>query len=150
MTRTCCLSAVLLSLVGFLAGGCSGGGGTTITGKVTLDNQPLDNAKLEFVGEGPSLGTVQAKTGADGKFELQPVGKEKVGLKPGKYKVLVSKLVDKKTGKVPNEEDYGQLEAANMLKDVLKGKYSDRDFPKITIEVKEGEKELAPIELKSK
>jgi hypothetical protein len=70
-------------------------------------------------------------------------------LAPGKYIILIRKLVDKK-GNVPSDEDYGQLEAANQLVNKVPAKYSDKDFPQITVEIQADTKTLKPFELKSR
>jgi hypothetical protein len=59
-------------------------------------------------------------------------------------------MVDKKTGNVPSDEDYGQQEAAGTLVNKLPLKFSDPAFPVLTATVKSDTKTLPPFELKSK
>jgi hypothetical protein len=132
-----------------LACGCSGAG-SKVTGAVTLDGQPLSRAQVMFVAVGDRFGTGERiLTGPDGKFEIKARRGAKEALAPGKYKVLITRLVDPK-GKVPNEEDYGQLEAAGQLKNDLPEKYGDKDFPQFTVEIKAGDNDLPPFDVKKK
>ena len=75
------LSATLLFVVG------CGNGLTAVTGKVTLDGNPLPNALVTFfpVGEGSSA---TGKTDDMGTYKL--IGVLGEGLKPGSYKVAVT------------------------------------------------------------
>ncbi|MCI0682933.1 MAG: carboxypeptidase-like regulatory domain-containing protein [Gemmataceae bacterium] len=127
--------------------GCSGGGNfSRITGQVLLDSKPLSEARVTF--EGPSGGNV-AVTNEEGKFELDGTSAQK-SLKAGKYLVLVSKFVDKKTGQAPPPEEYGQLEASGLGKQVVPFKYTDRENTPLNVDIVEGKNELKPFELKSK
>lgn len=63
-----------------------------VTGVVTLDGKPLDNATVTFMAsEGVSRFSA-ATTDADGRYELKTEGSY-TGALPGKYSVTVSKLV---------------------------------------------------------
>jgi hypothetical protein len=140
--------AALLALVCCAAAGCSSGGGT-VSGSVKLDGQPVASATVDFyLRERLAQLAASARTDQDGNFVLR-APKGRPPLAPGSYVVTVRKLVDKK-GNVPNDEDYGQLDAAGLLVNKLPAKYGDPAFPNLTLEVKSGEKSLAPFELKSK
>ncbi|MDG1897315.1 MAG: carboxypeptidase-like regulatory domain-containing protein [Fuerstiella sp.] len=82
--------------------GCGAGGPdiATVTGKVTMDGQPLANAAVVFVPEnGRPAG---ARTNAQGEYELTySEGRE--GALPGKNMVRISTLSD------PSIGDDGQL-----------------------------------------
>lgn len=67
-----------------------------VRGKVTLDGQPLENAKVEFfpVEDGSSA---LAWTQEDGTFELEFAG-DLMGAPAGKYTVSVSKVEDSPEG----------------------------------------------------
>jgi hypothetical protein len=152
------LAAFLFCL---LEGGCSGGKGK-ITGTVKVNGTPVEGAKVEFRPSDKKLGRsiTYAYTGPDGKFELLPPRGASEALKPGKYVVLITKWVDKKTGKVPSEEERGQLEArlgpqpeGSMLRKYrndIPREYSDEAFPKITVEIKAGSNEPFAWDLKGK
>lgn len=152
MSRVCPVGAVLIGLLGLTVAGCSGGSGAKITGSVTLDGQPLSDARVEFhPRDNLNLSVAVAQTNQEGKFEILARPKSKEILPPGEYVVFVRKLVDK-SGNVPSAEDYGQKEAAGELVNKVPAKYSDRNFPQnlIKVEVKSDTKVLSPFELTSK
>jgi hypothetical protein len=149
-TRSVPLWPLAFGLLGVLFCGCSGGGGPTIKGTATLDAQPLADAQVHFLtAEGNKTEAAVCKTGSDGSFAVQPRSHRGMTLPPGKYIVLVTKMVDKK-GAVPSEEDYGQLDAAGLLHNALPRRYSDKDFPQFNVEIKPGTNALPPFELKGK
>jgi len=128
--------------------GCGGGKGK-VAGSVTLNGQPLPDARLEFRDKSnPALTLADIRADAQGKFELLSDPKARgPRLPPGTYIVLVSKLVDK-DGKSPSEEDYGMKLAANELHNSLPDKYNDLNNPQFTVEVKEDTKTLPPFDVK--
>ena len=143
--RNCALSLALFLAAAVI--GCSGGGShPRIKGQVLLDGKSVPQARVEF--KGPKSGNI-VMTDDDGKFELDGSSAFK-SLKPDKYMVLITKIVDK-SGKTPEPEDYEQLIASGLGKNALPAKYGDPDFAQFTgIEIKEGVNELPPFELKSK
>src|SRR5262245_8865379 len=141
--------AALVGTVGMTLAGCSGGG-PTLTGSVTFDNKPLTDAQVSFESrQDTKLGGFSAKTDAEGKFEVKADLRAGRAIKPGKYVVLIKKFVDKK-GKVPNEEDFGQLEAAGDLVNVVPPEYSDQERALITVDITPGTTNLQPFQLTSK
>jgi hypothetical protein len=140
--------AALLALACFATASCSSGG-STVTGSVKLDGQPFPSATVTFHPR-EKLGTVAAtaRTDGEGKFTIRaPKGRPPIP--PGNYVVTVRKMVDKK-GNVPNDEDYGQLDAAGQLVNKAPPKYADTAFPTLTVEVKSGETNLPPLDLESR
>src|SRR5262245_3548701 len=117
-----------------------------IKGQVLLDTKPVSEARVAF--QGPAGGNV-AVTNEQGKFEFDGSGPYKT-LKPGKYQVLITKIVDKKTGQVPPPEDYEQLVASGMGKSVIPYRYTDHETSDIHMHIVEGPNYLKPLELKSK
>ena len=139
---------VLIGLFSLVLDGCSGG--KKITGTVTLNGQPLADAQVEFhPRENLNLSVAEAKTDAQGNYEIPPRPRGGEGLPPGQYVVFVRKMVDK-NGAVPDAKDYGQLEAAGQLINKVPAQYSDRFSPKITMDVSADTKTLPPIELKGR
>ncbi len=132
-----------------VAGGCSGGSGTVVKGKVLMDGQPLSQAEVVLAAKDkPGPGSYMGKTDEQGNFEIKSFGQNPI--KPGSYRVLVSKLVDKKTGKAPpNEEEYEQMRARDALRNIVPPKYSS-DSSDLFAEVKPGENVLPPFDLKGK
>jgi hypothetical protein len=139
---------------GFLAlaaSGCAGTGGPKVTGAVTLDGQSLADAQVIFepVRRRSGLGGGAARTGPDGRFEIRPHPRTGQTLKPGKYVVVITKLVDR-NGSVPSPEEFAQLEAAHLLRNLLPSRYNDRAFSEFKVEIKEGDNDLKTLALKSK
>lgn len=135
-----------------LVSGCSGGAPSKITGRVTLDRQPLADAQVQFFPRmaGAKLSVNGARTDAQGRFEIRPHPKTGVTLRPGVYGVFITKHVGR-DGTAPSEEDRAMLEAAGQLKNLVPARYSDPEAaPLIQIEIKEGQNDLAPFELWTK
>jgi hypothetical protein len=135
--RAAALAVAILS-ISYL--GCSGGGeGAKVTGMVTMDGQPLSDAEVVFEPIDPNKkgqGGDITRTDAQGKFTFTS-DRKKFGLRPGKYKVYVSKWVDKKTGEVPSPEDYEMKKMGKMLTNKVDEKYSNHEIdPALTAEVK--------------
>jgi hypothetical protein len=135
----------LTSLFLIFAIGCSGPVGPSVKGQVLLDGKPVSGARVVFEGKGGSL----AVTDDNGKFHLDGSTFKKVD--PGVYIVRVSKYIDAKTGKTPDSDDYEQMVAAGTFKNALPDIYAGNEGNPLTgIEIKEGQNELAPFQLKSK
>ena len=132
--------------------GCGPAEGPEVKGKVTLDGQPLADAQVVFEPMGKDdveLGGGMAKTGPNGEFEFIPDETTGQTLAPGQYAVVISKKIDKQ-GNTPNEEDFGQLEAAGMLRQVLPARYSQRSETTLAAEIKAEEPNQLTFDLKSK
>jgi hypothetical protein len=148
MKRRYSVGIIHLGWLCLVMAGCSAGAGK-ITGSVQLDGQPLADARVEFhPKEDINLSAADVRTNQEGRFEVLPRPRSSESLPPGAYVVLIRKLVDKQ-GNVPDDENYGQLEAAGQLLNKVPPRYSDRDFPQVTVEIKSDTKELPPFELKS-
>jgi hypothetical protein len=102
ITFSRCLTVALIALV--VAGGCSQKPSiktVPVSGKVTLDGQPLSGVNVTFVpatGESSGLTKPSATgvTGADGSYKLVTMasGSNIVnGAPPGSYKVMITKQV---------------------------------------------------------
>src|SRR5262249_31387355 len=129
-----------------------GKSGPTATGSLTLDGKPLGDARVVFVaneGNANKAMGATARTDAEGKFRIKQDGK--VVWKPGKYKVQVTKIVDRQ-GNVPDEQESGQLEAAGAggkSKNLVPARYGGDDSP-LDAEIQPGENNLPPFQLKSR
>jgi len=143
---------VLIFLVVTLAG-CTGGGGVSVSGTATIDGKPLDFARLEFspLETASKIGSEGVMTDAQGNFTILP-DKRKKGLEPGKYGVRVTKWVDKKTRKPPdNPDDVEQLKLGGFLINIIPPRYSDPESnPTITVDLKSGRNEGVKVEVQSK
>jgi hypothetical protein len=142
-------------LLAFLAGfltvfACGCGGRTKVTGTVTLDGNPLSGAAVVFQPkEDATLGAASARTGPDGRFELQPRPGTNEALPPGKYMVLITRFVDTK-GNVPSDEEFTKLSFEDKLINQLPKKYNEKSSPQFVVEIKSGDNELPPFDVKSK
>lgn len=149
MKRLSLFGALLIGVLSFSVAGCSAGG-NKITGSVNLDGKPLADARVEFrPRDNLNVPAADARTDPAGKFEILPRPRSDQILPPGEYVVFVRKLVDK-TGNVPSDEDYGQLEAAGQLINKVPAHYSDSAFPQLTVNIKADTRNLPPFELKSR
>lgn len=117
-------------------------------GVVTLGGMPLSGAVVSFIPHGGTLGqTGTAITSAEGKFEIkQPTGE--VGLLAGKYKVVISKLVN------PDGSDYtAQPDVAPMdsnARETLPPRYSSYEQTTLSAEVPAGGATGLTFDLRSK
>ena len=97
-----------------------------VTGKVTMDGQPLEGASLMFWPQATDGESGGGKTGADGTFSVTSSGSQKgdTGLLPGDYKVTIRKYAD------IDDPDQKAFEAGEITYDELqerkakKGAYS--------------------------
>jgi hypothetical protein len=90
MLRTHYLAVSAVGL--FLLTGC-GGGLPSVTGVVTMDGQPLDGAVVLFTPQGPGGQIATGITDSHGKF-IMGTGKQENGVRPGKYKVTITKTAE--------------------------------------------------------
>lgn len=80
----------LLLLIVMLVG-CDDGGQPPVTGKVTLDGDPLPEATVAFIPIGRVDTNSVATTDENGEFSLNYTSQEK-GATPGRYQVQISKI----------------------------------------------------------
>ncbi|AMV36110.1 hypothetical protein [Planctomyces sp. SH-PL62] len=97
--------SLLLGCTLLASAGC--GSGPTfvpVAGTITLNGEPLADAAVMFLPEGPdgSL-TADANTGPDGKYSL--VTRETPGAAVGKYRVVVTRLATTPAGADPAFQD---------------------------------------------
>lgn len=138
--------AILLLLI-FVAvwffSGSSGGG--LVTGKVTLNDEPVDGARLvfEMTGENASA-PLPAQTNDQGVYTLFGFTDKSVPV--GTYKVTVTKMT-LKDGRIPDGEDLLKAEAKGLLKNSLPKAYEKSSTTPLTREIKSG-KNVIDLELK--
>ena len=120
-THVVCPLGVLASLAACLLAGVSGCGGdaidrVAISGEVTLDGGPLDDASITLVpvGQGPSAGAEIS----EGSFAIE----RSVGPSPGKYRVEIRAY--RGTGQqIPDSDNPGQMTEAT--EQIIPGRYND-------------------------
>jgi hypothetical protein len=132
--------------------GCSRSSGPSIEGQVTIDGIPLPGAQLTFepLDQSGKLGGAIAVTDATGAFELEPHPATGETLSAGTYAVSVSRKVDPQ-GNVPAGNDFGQMQAAGMLRETIPVKYMFQQGapPILSANIVEGDNELK-LELQSR
>ena len=142
--RLFCLAAVISVL------GCSGGSGiytVPVTGKVTYKGQPVDGARVSFIGKG-SAKTATGVSGPDGTYTLMTLDAK--GAMPGSYNVVVDKTdmpaeLTKETS-MEEAEKQGTKPLAQP-KAVLPAKYSDPANTPLKFEVKDSGENSINLEL---
>jgi hypothetical protein len=141
--------AVLAAMVG-----CSGGGSgnfARVSGTVMYNGNPVDGAKVVFVGTTESKGgrdEFSTSTDSNGKYVISGTGKVP-GLPPGLYKVVITKLQMKAGAKVPEEGfDALQLEMSGMGTHALPKQYADASTTKLSATLEPGKNENVNFELK--
>ena len=128
--------AMLWALALLVPLGCSGTDGrVSVSGKVTLDGNPLEDGSISFR---PAPGTSANSSGGRitaGSYELPAES----GLKPGKY--LVSVVAFRKTGKMVEDPQMGMVaerekvkfkEAGSLDATIEEGGANTFDFPLTT------------------
>jgi hypothetical protein len=129
-----------------LAVGCGGGSGSTrVKGKVLFNNKPLAGATVALESKAKA-GRVGYSGLTDDQGEFEIVSHAGKPIPPGRYHVLISKMVDKK-GNMPSPEEFGQLQAQGALRNFLPDRYSDRASSDLYAEVKDGENVLPTFKL---
>jgi hypothetical protein len=137
---------------GLLLAGCGGAsisGLVPVTGKVTLDGQPLSGAQVVFVPSGGTGRAASAATDASGVYSL--VTNTDKGAMPGNYKVQVNYITRPDGTPITTFEegmDITQLEASGQAKQILPPRYSDHQQSELSFEVKSSGKNEYNIDMK--
>lgn len=127
--KRCCLGILFCCLVGHVGCGSGGPETATVSGKVTLDGQPVPKGTISFV---PQRGkSVRASIGEDGTFELED------GATIGYYQVAI---ISREGGE---EEDTTPIY-------LVPRHYGLPGSSGLTFDVQSGEDNFAPFELTSK
>jgi hypothetical protein len=124
--------------------GCGKGGSpdlTPVAGVVTLDGQPLADARLTFHLANnfvPGYSSLTAKTDPEGKYQLTSQGKP--GALPGVFKVAISRVTGSSGAAMNPDEgmDMQQLAMQGRAKESLPVKYSDLDQTELSVTVEKG------------
>lgn len=118
MTRFCSSAALLFAVLA--AAGC--GSNVALKGVVTLDGTPVEGATVTFVSESGS-DTFSGATNAKGEFTLAGTD-QKPGVKPGTYKVIVTKVSSKGEPMAPSADNMKEMQKAmqESAKDATKPK----------------------------
>jgi len=121
------VGAVVALLAAFGLSGCGGPKLVSVSGKVLLNGKPFKDADIVFVADSSNKDGVSGsdRTGPEGNYTVMANGR--IGLVPGKYKVLISKtLVDlSRIPKVHQDDPY-------MARLTLYGHQADMDQQGLT------------------
>jgi len=127
--KTAFFRVLLLALPLAAALGCGPAGLTRVSGKVTLDGQPLSGAMVQFIpeeGGNPANGV----TGSDGSFRLSTYSTGD-GARPGTYKVLVQLVDENAAGVAPPDpsDPKGMMDAMKKFKESSASKKKGKNLP---------------------
>jgi hypothetical protein len=122
-------AVLLLAVVGLVAGGCGGKNEMSVSGKVTVEGEPVDTGSITF-------------TAADGKTyvaggEIQN-GQYKVSIPPGKKKVQIRAL-KKGAPKEVRDEVSGKTYSSDTVTRMAPAEYEAVDSPLEADVTKNGE-----------
>jgi hypothetical protein len=101
MSNNRVVAAVIVALLVVISG-CGHSEFAPLTGRVTLDGNPLPTAVITFISDGGTSG--YANVDSSGRYIAKSGSDE--GLKPGKYKIIVvankpEVITDRKEAKIP-------------------------------------------------
>jgi len=137
----------VLALIGALYIFFSMSGGADVSGRVTLDGDPVKGALVIFTGaDGKNPSPLTAQTDDDGNYRLQ--GNQGGRVPVGKYKATVTKQA-LPSGKVPTGEKLEQARAKELLVNVLPKAYEDAASTPLLYDFASG-KNTINLELKKK
>jgi hypothetical protein len=126
---SCCVGPLFLAV----AAGCGSSpmnpGHAAVTGKITLDGQPLAGASVTFVGVGDTPGAgATGTTDETGTYVLAHF-RAGAGLPPGDYKVMIAKRVMSDGSPIPA----GTLSIAELAtRELIPPRYSDYQGTQLT------------------
>ena len=127
---------------------------TPVSGKITLDGQPLAGVMVTYLRSETAAGgeTASGLTTADGTYTLQtyvvghPIS-DTQGAAPGQYRVVIQKLVLPDGSAVPPETTDADAEALGA-RQLLPRQYSDPSVTRLTAVVNATEPNTNNFELK--
>lgn len=116
-----------------------------VEGTATENGKPIEGALITFVPEGGNhdLTTGVDRTGPGGSFRA--MYRNRLGLAPGKYKVVISKAVETAGKHIPEafKDMPYQAQRAGLLKEQISRDYRDPKKTPLSLEVSDkGEKDL--------
>ncbi len=134
-----------------LLGGCSDSEVKSVTGRVTLNGQPLAGAQVQFCPPaGVDLPSYAAISDVDGRFAVFKDPRPGLGLKAGRYVVLVTKFAG--AAAVPKEEVAGApLQEGTFpgTYNILPPLYNDRAKSPFVVDLHAGDNDI-PLMLEGK
>jgi hypothetical protein len=152
MFRIFLISAIILNL--FFLTGCNQSSvikTDVVTGKITLDGQPLANAYVNFTPQSGGGNAAYGMTDKDGVYKLQTSqGQANAGTTPGEYLVTIHKSVSEPTGKKIKDEETGELVDESKSRELVPDIYRNPKKSKLSAVVVAGQTNTFDFDLKSK
>lgn len=146
------LQSYCLVLFGVMMAGCGQSESVKVpelypvTGKVTLDGEPLVGAVLSFLPKGDTAGQVVTATTADGGNFSAMYSNGKPGCPTGEFQVYISKLVMPDGNPIPEGKTAADVQAV----DKVPAKYRSPQNPGSSVMVPVGGKSDLNFELQSR
>ena len=136
--------AVLLLLVAVVVFGCGKDPNLpelhAVTGTVTMDGKPVDDAVVIFYPTGNTRGTrAHGRTDAQGRYSMTS-SKLGEGTPVGSYSVTISHLTMPDGSPLPNNEDFDPM--TMKFKENMPATYSQRPMSKLKATVPDGGGEI--------
>jgi hypothetical protein len=147
------MSKIIFIVLIILVSGCAPGGlkVQTVSGTITYQGKPLDNAVITFVAVLPEIQGASGISNADGSYVLATPGAQISGAMAGEYYVFVSKKipVDASGKPIPDEPEIIPSGRPNteqdkrdydtpILKSIIPEKYSDTTKPLLKTTIAKG------------
>jgi hypothetical protein len=137
--------ALLVGAVGLVCYLALRPGDARVSGRVTLDGEPVPDARIVFRSEDENNRSFPTQSDEQGYYRLGP-GRR--GIPPGKYRVAVTKMT-RPDGKSPSGERPPDAEESGLLQNTLPRAYGDVNSSPLQYDITGGANEVN-LELKSK
>ncbi|MDR2641968.1 MAG: hypothetical protein LBC74_04165 [Planctomycetaceae bacterium] len=137
------ISLIILIFLGIFTG-CSPAGVPvySVTGTVTYQGKPVENALVSLIPESTEIRGASAMTNGNGQFVVVTQGAKENGAMLGEYKILVTKLIEvDDSGKevireqVKYNPNNNHNEIQYQQKNLLPKKYTKRETTNLTVTV---------------
>jgi predicted small secreted protein len=152
MFRILLVSAIVLNL--FLLAGCNQSSAIktdVVTGKITLDGQPLTDAYVNFTPQNGGGNAAYSITDKNGVYKLQTSqGKANAGTTQGEYLVTIHKSVFEPTGKKITNSETKELTDELKSREIVPDIYKNPKKSKLSAVVVTGQTNTFDFDLKSK
>ncbi|MDD3588021.1 MAG: hypothetical protein PHQ75_12640 [Thermoguttaceae bacterium] len=131
--------------------GCQKNKLAPVTGTVSLDGKPVENAKVYLTPVGGGDGAATGEADAAGHFTLRLLKGGETGAIPGEYIVTVKKIISVDTGKTqPDLYDPSKRMPLLDSKNEIPEKYNSIEKPLLKATIVAGKNPPIDLQLKSK
>jgi len=136
--------------------GCSGRGDSgafaRVYGTVTQNGVPVEGARVKFISTTEVKGQKEdfsTTTDGNGQYAIAGQGKTP-GIPPGKYQVVIYKLIPKPGAKAPEDLDLVQLEMSGLGQNLLPTEYGAVESSKLTAILEPGKNDNVNFDLRGR